>query len=93
MASCKQVYRYICDNLDQNVNSSRCRAIRRHLAACADCATYLDSLKKTVTLYRVMPEPRVPATAHRVLVSALAELHEKSSGRAKPRRGIKPGWR
>jgi predicted anti-sigma-YlaC factor YlaD len=68
---CKQVYRYLCDNLDENIRSARCRAIRRHLECCPDCRAYLDSLKKTVLLYRQMPSPRVPARTHRELVKLL----------------------
>lgn len=64
---CKSVYEYICENLDADMNSAKCRAIKKHLAACPDCAAYLDSLKKTILLYKREPGPRVPLSVHRRL--------------------------
>ncbi|HCV43247.1 MAG TPA: hypothetical protein DGH68_07160 [Bacteroidetes bacterium] len=68
---CKQVYLHICDNLDAEVNSPRCREIRKHLATCPDCAALLDSVKKTVTLYRSSPSPQVTLNAHKRLVKTI----------------------
>jgi anti-sigma factor RsiW len=69
--NCKTVYRYICDNLDEQVDSPRCRQIRRHLEGCPDCQAYLKSVTQTVNLYRSAPSPHVPAAAHRRLMTAL----------------------
>jgi anti-sigma factor RsiW len=71
---CDQVYLHICDNLDENLNSPRCREIKAHLRECPDCQAYLDSLKKTITLYRAIPEPSLPARAHRRLLKSLTTL-------------------
>lgn len=49
---CIEVVRHVCDNLDEGLNSPRCREIRRHLQKCPNCTAYLDSLKKTVYLFR-----------------------------------------
>jgi anti-sigma factor RsiW len=80
---CKQVYLHICDNLDAQMNSPKCREIRRHLATCPDCSALLDSVKKTVSLYRSTPEPDVPSSAHKRLVKTI-NLSWKS--RTQPRR-------
>lgn len=56
---CGNVVRYICDNLDEGLNSRRCREIRRHLKNCPNCTAYLDSLKKTVSLYKSVRNPRL----------------------------------
>jgi predicted anti-sigma-YlaC factor YlaD len=69
---CKRVYRYICENLDADINSPKCRAIKKHLDACPDCSAYLDSLKKTILLYKNEPGPRVSALQHRRLVKAIS---------------------
>ncbi len=69
---CTAVFRYICDNLDQNLDSPQCRAIKRHLDQCEDCTAYLDSLKKTIRLYRAYPDPRVPGEAHKKLYRELS---------------------
>lgn len=68
---CSEVYRHICDNLDQRLGTRRCREIRRHLGACPDCRAYLASLKRTVTLYQSVPSPRLPKAAHDRLIRVL----------------------
>lgn len=62
--SCKKVYTHICDNLDKDLNSPECREIKRHLDSCPNCVTYLDSLKKTIILFRDYPDPKVPKNVH-----------------------------
>lgn len=68
---CREVYQHICDRLDEEVNSPKCREIKEHLALCADCSAYLDSLKKTVFVYKRAPLPPVPPSVHRDLVKAI----------------------
>jgi anti-sigma factor RsiW len=85
MVTCRDAHRFICDNLDEHLQSARCRAIRRHLATCARCREYLDSVKKTVTLYRALPAPRVPRGVHSVLLDAVRTLPQPSQPRKKPR--------
>jgi predicted anti-sigma-YlaC factor YlaD len=87
---CKHVYLYICDNLDAEMNSPRCRKIRKHLATCPDCSALLDSVKKTVSLYRSVPSPDVPSSAHKRLVKTInlflkSRPHPTSLGRGSDR--------
>ena len=56
---CKDVALHICENLDEDINSPRCRQIRKHLSKCPNCTAYLDSLKKTVALYKRARNPRL----------------------------------
>lgn len=65
--SCAQMFRHICDNLDQDLDSPKCRAIRTHLDGCGDCLTYLDSLKKTIDLYKSYPVPPISSAARKFL--------------------------
>lgn len=65
---CKDVALYICENLDENLSSRRCRQIRNHLAHCPNCTAYLDSVKKTVSLYKRVKTPHLrPRTRLRLL--------------------------
>jgi hypothetical protein len=73
---CGDVYLHICDNLDEDINSERCRQIKQHLAECPDCSAYLLTLKKTIGLYRALPTPAIPATAHRELFKTVTALTE-----------------
>lgn len=68
---CTDVYLFICDNLDQKLDSPQCREIKRHLASCSDCSAYLDSVKKTVQMYRTFTIPHVPAATHQRLLKTL----------------------
>ena len=68
---CKKFLNYICGNLDQNVNSPRCREIKKHLHACPNCAAYLDSLKKTVRFYREYPTPPLTNKSRQMLYKTL----------------------
>jgi anti-sigma factor RsiW len=89
--NCRQAYRFICANLDEHITSARCRAIRRHIACCPNCQAYLDSVKKTIRLYRSAPGPRLPREAHRDLMKALEIEMVQSTGRL--RKGTRRGGR
>lgn len=69
--SCTDVAKHICENLDDQIHSEYCREIRRHLAECPNCTAYLDSLKKTVRLYKTEPFPRIPTGVRKHLFAVL----------------------
>ncbi len=68
---CAEVVQHLCGDLDEKIDSPSCRALKKHLEECPDCTAYLDSLKKTITLYRRYPEPRPSATRREKLMSVL----------------------
>ena len=78
MKNCNDVYRYICENLDQGLNSPECLEIRKHLQGCADCTAYLNTLKQTVSLYRALPTPDLPRAIQRRLSRVLPSLMRKT---------------
>ncbi len=80
---CKDVYQHICENLDQDMNSPRCRAIKKHLESCQDCTAYLDSLRKTVSFYRVLSSPAVPKSVERELFKQIDLLAVGHAGSRK----------
>ncbi len=84
MTNCRSVHRYVCENLDENINSARCRAIRKHLQTCPDCTAYLDSIKKTVLLYRTMSKSGPSASSHRVLLRSIDQIWKRTGREAKP---------
>jgi len=69
--NCKDVYNKLCNSLDEDLNSPRCLEIKRHLSDCPNCKAYLDSLKKTITLYREYPKPKLPKIIHKKLLRNL----------------------
>jgi anti-sigma factor RsiW len=81
---CTEVYQHICENLDQDMNSPRCREIKKHMSHCPDCTAYLDSLRKTVSLYRTIAPPALPKSVERELfkkIDLLVARHSSTRGR------------
>jgi predicted anti-sigma-YlaC factor YlaD len=76
-ALCREVAKHIQTQLDAGLRSADCRKIRKHLRRCPNCTAYLDSLKKTVLLYKRYPDPRVPSRTREKLW-AILELPEAS---------------
>jgi len=75
--SCKKIVNYICTELDEHIDSPQCREIKKHLKD-------LDSLKKTVRLYRKYPNPKVREQCRKKLFAAL-ELGKQKSRSVKKR--------
>jgi anti-sigma factor RsiW len=69
---CSEVAKYVCENLDEQLNSRKCRAIKKHLHTCPKCAKHLDAIKKTVFLYRNCPTPVISAETHKKLMVGLS---------------------
>jgi len=83
---CNEVYLHICDSLDEDLASPRCREIKKHLAKCPNCRSYLSTLKSTIALYRAVPEPRLPARAHRELFRTISSLTANAAESCAPSR-------
>ena len=72
---CHDVLNHICEELDTKLTSAKCRELKRHLEGCPNCTAYLDSLRKTISLYSSTPNPRLPQKAREKLF-ALLKLEE-----------------
>ncbi|MGD0590080.1 MAG: zf-HC2 domain-containing protein [Bacteroidota bacterium] len=68
---CNEVAKYVCENLDEQLNSRKCHAIKKHLQTCSNCTAYLNSLKKMITLYRSAPTSCVSNPARKKLYAVL----------------------
>ena len=68
---CKDVRCHICEELDTKLTSAKCCELKRHLEGCPDCTAYLDSLRKTISLYKTVSTPRLPKKAQQKLFSVL----------------------
>lgn len=49
---CTKILEKICDELGENLDSPKCAEVKKHLAECPECCAHVDSLRKTVFLYR-----------------------------------------
>src|SRR3990172_1295834 len=77
---CRDMYRHLCENLDSKLNSEECKRIREHIESCENCHALLDTLKKTVYLYKEMPMPSLPKRLERE-VFAVIQLEGKKRKR------------
>jgi predicted anti-sigma-YlaC factor YlaD len=68
---CKDVAKHLCENLDHQLNSLMCREIKKHLQECPNCTAYLDSLKKTISLYQSVSTPHLSSSVHKKLCAVL----------------------
>ncbi|HUL44849.1 MAG TPA: zf-HC2 domain-containing protein [Bacteroidota bacterium] len=68
---CRKAFRFICNNLDEDIDSPQCREVRNHLDGCENCKIYLDNLKETIALYRKYPTPTLSRDAHTKLLKIL----------------------
>ncbi len=68
---CEELKVQLPDYLDGEAKEAVCRAIEEHLASCDDCRVMVDTLKKTIILYRESPREPVPSDVHKRLVRVL----------------------
>ena len=68
---CGELSSQLPDYLDGEAREAICRAIEEHLAECEDCRVVIDTMKKTITLYRQAPMEDVPSDVHSRLVRVL----------------------
>ena len=71
---CRDAATCIRTNLDENINSPLCRAIKKHLQECPHCSTDLAVLKKTITLYRRYPLPKHSPARHKNLMTKISSM-------------------
>jgi predicted anti-sigma-YlaC factor YlaD len=70
-ARCGELSSQLPDYLDGEAREAICSAIEEHLADCEDCRVIVDTMKKTITLYRNAPMEDVPMEVHSRLVKVL----------------------
>ncbi len=68
---CEEMLAALSDYVDGTLDSQLCAEIERHMASCGNCRIVVDTLRKTVYLYRVHGRAEVPADAKTRLYAAL----------------------
>lgn len=69
--NCQHLLDDLSDFLDGEASAEVCAEIERHLAGCEDCRVMVDTLRKTIILYRELPQPEIPQDARQRLYQAL----------------------
>lgn len=84
-SSCRKVRLRCSEYLDGDLPGRTAEAVRRHLAECAGCAAFANTLRRTLDLSRQLPPVAVPAEVRRQVQEMVRT--RKGSGRARtPRR-------
>jgi len=68
---CKKKIEEICDQLGEDLDSDKCNEIKKHLEDCPTCCAYVNTVKKTVELYKILPSEQVPGNVHKRLIKIL----------------------
>jgi len=61
----------LSDYLDGELDEQLCAEIERHMAECGNCQMMVDTLRKTVMLYRAYGHEEVPEDAKERLYAVL----------------------
>jgi len=78
--TCKNLLSQLSDYIDGDLEESLCAEIERHMEDCPDCQAVVNTLEKTVELYRSTERTEVPPDVQSRLFKVL-ELEEIIRGR------------
>ena len=69
--TCKSLLSSLSDYVDGTAQEEICRELERHLAGCDDCRIVVDTLKKTVYLYKSSTDTNLPVDVRERLFKRL----------------------
>ncbi len=69
--TCHHLLEELGEYLDGEAAAATCAEIERHLAECENCRAVVDTLRKTITLYRELPPPELSEAARARLYKTL----------------------
>ena len=74
---CKEVFALLPDYLDLDLPPEACQEIEAHIAGCAPCIEFAESLRKTVGLCRQYQPTELPAPLGQEAKAQLLEAYGK----------------
>jgi len=69
--ACQHLLGQLSDYVDGELGQAMCEEIERHLADCPNCRVVVDTLGKTVALYRMQGQSPVPGDVEERLCKVL----------------------
>ena len=69
--TCQALLSQLSEYIDGELEEAFCAEIERHLATCENCQVVVNTLEKTVALYRQLPAPKLTAEKQDRLFKAL----------------------
>ena len=71
MENCRHMLGDLSDYLDGEASDELCTEIERQMDGCDECRVVVDTLRKTIFLYRELPRPEMSENARRRLYQSL----------------------
>ena len=68
---CKRYLRHLSEYVDGTLSEELCHEIEAHMADCDNCRVVVNTLNKTVALYRRLPAPELPHSVREQLYRVL----------------------
>ncbi len=84
--TCQELKAQLSDYIDGELDAGLCAELERHLAGCDNCRIVVDTLRKTILLYRDYGAASMPTGAHERLIHVLG-LDQDDQNRI--RKGLK----
>jgi len=69
--TCDELLRMMNDYVDGDIDPALCAELQKHLDDCRDCRVVVDTIRKTITLYRDETVYELPASFHNKLHAEL----------------------
>lgn len=69
--NCQDMLQKLNSYIDQELEKTLCEELEQHLRDCHDCRVVLDSMRKTIELYRLDENETLPEDVRRRLITRL----------------------
>jgi anti-sigma factor RsiW len=79
---CEELLKMLNDYVDGEIDVAVCKEFEKHLAGCNPCQIVVDTVRKTITLYRGKDVYELPADFRQRLYEALRRKWEETKGKA-----------
>ena len=63
----------ICAEFGEDMNSPACKRLRQHAQESSDCAAFVDSMRKTIELFRAYHKPISVEVRQKLLQTVIPE--------------------
>ena len=82
MKDCEELLSGISEYVDGTASKELCAELQRHMEGCENCRVVVDTIQKTVHLYKGDEEVDLPSGFHQRLHGNLRDAWERKHGKA-----------
>ncbi len=68
---CRELLHQLSEYIDGTLEASLCAELEAHLSGCSDCRVMVDTVRKTITLYRAGAVTELPPAVQERLLQVL----------------------